>query len=211
MKCVTGAICDPSNIRNMLVCVNTGDRRDKSRRGYVRKRCRGLHVDKAVRWIFQMVIQQEYNMFTYFNCPNILVVQSDNEDDDALQSKYITYCKNANSNLLNPENTHTQKLCVHIAAEIPSLFWEQRCWDLGVLLWRRRYSPWWWTGHLCNLNVIHWKHLPHSQWLSSECASKRFNYFFSLSLSFTLWSSPFFPCTSCLSAVIIVIMKQPCL
>lgn len=29
LKCVTGAICDPSNIWNMLVCVNTGDRRDK--------------------------------------------------------------------------------------------------------------------------------------------------------------------------------------
>lgn len=55
------------------------------------------------------------------------------------------------------------------------------------------------------------KHLPHSQWLSSECASKRFNYFFSPSISFTLWSAPSFPCTSCLSAVIIVIMKRPCL
>ena len=57
LKCVTGAICDPSNIWNMLVCVNTGDRGDKSRVEGVRRggglcrgeSCRGLHFDKAVR------------------------------------------------------------------------------------------------------------------------------------------------------------------
>lgn len=85
-------------------------------------------------------------------------------------NQQITHCRgdhffehSANVSLLNPGNIHTEKLCIleiHITAEISSLFWEQRCWDLGVLLWRRWYWLWWWTGHLCNLNVIHWKASP---------------------------------------------------
>lgn len=104
-----------------------------------------------------------------------LVVRHDDgviEDDHTLRSKGTTYCSNDNEHwrfnaaLWCPpkswEYIHTVDSGYPKFTSLLKrlLFCERRRWDLRVLLWWRRYWPWWWTGRPCNLNVIHWKASP---------------------------------------------------
>lgn len=107
--------------------------------------------------------QQELYILTCMSAAALLVLLHHNtrdNDDDQKRNTFLYFnaappksWEYPHRKTLYPQNPHHRWNTSFILRA-------RRRRDLGVLLWRRRYWPWWWTGHLCNLNVIPWKASP---------------------------------------------------